>query len=414
MERNYLIKELEKAFQLLSNSERKRKPVIIYCTNQYGVPFGRIADLINGRIPLSEEKDSTLFFVAAGVADQIESFKLTEFFTQEEIEQYKGKRFTAGDIEFPLEIECIEIEKGRQWVGSIDAQTLIRLDRSGLIRYNKAKQRTCKVIYKGQTVDFQIAVVDKSVNQIAKLMLAGEYIPDDITLDIPDDLDTTPEYRYDENTHRLIFDSLQTFDITDGYHRFLAMERCVSQKPDFNYPMEIRITAFTEQRSREFIWQKDQKNKMTVSQSKSMNINRPSNDVVDMINAKGYGSNYSGLIPRSGGRVDYVALSDIIEYYYFHNKGRKPITNKEVFEVAREVIALLNEFSSENVDYLDKNYLDFKQLIILFHLIKDNGESVREAGIKLQNAIKSGEIKKITVRTIRKNLLDQIDTMDFS
>ena len=411
MKRDTLITDLTESFTNLAKSEKKRKEVILYCVNQYGFRLGRISDLINGRFGLEEESDESLFFIASSVATQDTKFQLENYFTQAEIKEYKKSRYSETKAEFPFSFDCIEVEKGKQWIGIISAQRLISLDRAGLIKYNPNKQRVSKKVYKGGGyVDFQISVIEKSVNQIAKLMEKGDYIPDDITLDIPDDTEEAPVWEYDEEAKELIFRKLDHFDITDGYHRFLAMQKCIERNPSFDYPMELRITSFTEQITRQFIYQKDQKNKMTVSNSKSMNTERPSNDVVDRVNSRGYGSNLAGLISRGEGRVDYAALSDIIEYYYF--KGKKETSNKDIAETTQEVVNILNEFTNEYVSYYDKDYLDFKRLVVLFYCIKNKGKTVKQAGKILEKAVQNDTIKEIRLRNMRKNLMDLLDRLN--
>lgn len=412
MKRDELVNDLRKMCDKLAFNEVVNSAVAKYNYDTYNVPMGRTKDLISDRINLHEESNAHLFFLTDSI-DHVQNRNfVSKYFIEAEIKEYSKEKYTEGKLEYPLEINCIEVHAGKQWIGAIDTKFLMELKRAGKIRYNADKQRTRKKIIKEDTVIFKNFVKERSVNQIANLMLKNEYIPDDITLDIPSDVEGN-KYYYDEDRSALIFDNIETLDITDGYHRFLAICKCVDKNPSFNYPMELRITVFTEQRSRQFIYQKDQKNKMTVSNSKSMDMFRPSNEICTQLNERGSGCSFSGLIQRNSGTVDFAALSDIVEYYWIRPIKKKDISNKEIMEITNEVKVILNGFVNEDVNFLENRYLSFDKLVVLFWLVKEK-EKTPEKAVQILNKIeKNGEIKKVRLRYMRKTLFDILETLDY-
>ena len=181
------------------------------------------------------------------------------------------------------------------------------------------------------------------------------------------------------------------------------------EKPGFDYPMEIRITLFPIYRTQSFVYQQDQKNKMSVTNSNSMNKNRASNIVVDRLNETGNGCNLSGQIKRSGGILEYSALSDLIEYYWF-NSTKRTFTNKDIAEVMNEVKTLLNTFVDTNPDYYEQ-YINYKVLAVYFWMIKEKGISPQQAAKKVIKAKKIGTLDNIKLRKVRKTLFNQIESL---
>ena len=408
MKKDELLKKLKKISNDLAFDREKSEDIAKYCLENYDLPVSHFMDLISDRVSFQDEKIEVLYFVSKGIDHVMFSDLCEKYFDEKEREALRFKKFIISGFDYPFTIPCIEIESNRQWIGAISAKDLMRLREADMIRYNKNKQRIRKkVMADGQTT-FKISIAQSAVNQIANLMDKGEYIPDDITLDIPDDV--TTEFKYDFDKKEIIFNYIDKLDITDGYHRYLAICKNYDKNPDFDYQMEIRITQFSIPRTQQFIYQKDQKTKMSTTQSKSYNINRPSNEVINRINERGSGLLLAGQIGRSDGTVDYMALSDIVEYYWF--KGRKEeVSNKEISDVGNQVKTLLNGIVNNDPEYFEK-YLDFKKLVTYFWLVLDKKKDYQEAISLVNKAVETGEIKKIKLREIRNRLFEELESMD--
>ena len=410
MKKEDLVIALRKILNRIALVSKERNEVAEYCYNKYNVNPGHTMDVVQDRNSLYEESDEMLYYITEAVSNT-RRIKLQDYFTEIEIKKYSKTKYKEETIEFPLVINCFEVEPNEQWIGVIDTNLLMDLRKANKINYNAEKQRVRRKINRGNEIIFRTVKNEKTISQIANLMKKREYIPDDITLDIPDN--TESDYHYDEVNHRLIINSLEHFDITDGYHRYLAICRNKDADPAFNYPMEIRITAFSLPTAQRFIWQKDQKTKMTKSNSDSMNPERPSNEVVNRMNEKGSGFNLSGEIQRSGGRISYMALSDIIEYYWFSDKKMQgKYTNKDIALVKGEVIGLLNGFIDTEPDkYYDNIYFDTKAIYFIMYLLKGKGYSGEQTSKEFQRVLNDGSLKKIPIIKIGDKLFEHIEKL---
>lgn len=406
MKREELFIELRKKLNKIALQKDGPMKIAQYCFDCYSIPMSDVLDLVTDRVSLFNQEIEIIYCITEAV-DIHYNEKLAEtYFSQKEITKFKAFKYHTGKLTFPIVIPAIEVDCGRQWVGSINAKYLLEWEQFGKIRYNVEKQRVRKQFIRGEDVAFKLDVKEKSVKEIANLMKKKEYIPDIITLDLPDD-DDTLDYEYLDNKRELLIRKIDHFDISDGFHRLLAMKRCKMENPGFDYPMEIRITAFPIYRTQSFIYQQDQKNKMSVTNSNSMNKSRASNMVVERLNDIGNGCNLCGQIKRSGGILEYSALSDLIEYYWFKSYPGKEFKNKEISDVMTEVRGLINTFVDTNPDYYEK-YINYKILSVYFWLIKEKGCESQQAAKKTIKALKSGQLDGIKLHKVRKTLFDQI------
>ena len=85
---------------------------------------------------------------------------------------------------------------------------------------------------------------NKAVSEIAYAYEHNEFIPNTLTFNIP--METNFDFYYDEDSCTLIINSLPYFDISDGYHRYVAMCRERDVNPSFNIPWELRIINFSD------------------------------------------------------------------------------------------------------------------------------------------------------------------------
>lgn len=103
--------------------------------------------------------------------------------------------------------------------------------------------------------------------------------------------------------------------------------------------MEIRIVSFTEEKAKQFIYQKDQKTKMKQIDSAAMNQYSPANTVVTNLNTNP-GSNLRGMITKTG-RIDPAFLGAVIGSYYFGEKRKYSV--KETLDMLKKDINRLSK-----------------------------------------------------------------------
>jgi hypothetical protein len=383
--REKLEKFLEKYCENIALKTELSNKIRDYINEKYKVPTGKIMDMIS-RSMLQEQTEFVLFCLLDGIDSVYNTNHKAEWYTELEISTYSNTVFEIEKIKFPIILNCVKVADD-QWIGAADSDFLLELRKAQLINYNANAQRVMKRIIKGENVLFKIGINKIAIKAIRTLMKNKMYIPTTITLNIPYASDT--DFVYNEKEKVLIINSIKAFDISDGYHRYLAMCEESEVNKDFKYPIEIRIVNFTEEKTRQFIFQEDQKTKMARIDSKTMNTNRESNIVIDRLNEMS-SFDLKGCIGRNEGTVSYNGLSEIIEYYYF--KGKKKYSNLDIINAANDVKRKLNTLTSFNTDYLTKP-LRFRELAVIFYCF--DIEEDEEKACKMIDKIMEKDLKSL-------------------
>ena len=392
---------LEKQCELIVFNTELCTKIREYMYEKYNIPTGTTMDMI-ARSILGSQTEFVLFCLVDGIDYANETNHKKEFFTELEIKQFLSERLETENIKFPIKIKCIQVSSD-QWVGATDTKFFMELRKAQLIKYNANAQRVMKRIIKGESILFKLVPNKMAIKSIRNLLQKGLYIPTTITLNIPYDSDAS--FYYDEKEKELVIKDIETFDISDGYHRFLAM--CEENDADdkFNYPMEIRIINFTDEKARQFIFQEDQKTKMAKANSNSMNMNRPSNNVIDRLNEMPT-FEFKGQIGLNDGTINYSALSDIIEYFYFNT--RKEYANVDIRNARDDVKEKLNALAEYDDKYITK-VLGVKELALIFYVFSKE-ESLTKACKIIDDAFKNDILKGIkTVSRVTKPLFNAIE-----
>ena len=259
------------------------KSIADYCYKEFDLPRARTQTILNLSGSPMEYKENEIFWILVAMNDYNDhwNLKISQFYTDIEIDTYLSAKNPKEEIKFPLRFDMIQIARD-QWIGKITAKQLISLRRADLITYNKAAQRRAKTIVRGGKETIRLNVVTKTVNSISKLLSGNKFIPNAITLNIADG---AADFYYDEDSKQLIIKDIKSFDIIDGFHRYVAL--CGTADDDksgsFDYPMEFRIVAFSEDKTSQFIWQEAQQTKMTEVDVKSYNTDDLANKIANRV-----------------------------------------------------------------------------------------------------------------------------------
>jgi len=377
--------------------------------SKYNIPSGMAMDLLAGRINLEDTSEFYLFILLDTTDEVIKKDKVKEYFTEIEINGYSTSKYEEEKFEFPIVIKCIPVSTD-QWIGATDVNFLMSLRKAQLINYNTNAQRTMQKIVRGEKTLYKIALNKTAISEIRSSLNNETYIPNTITLNIPEDAD----YFYNEKDNTLVINNLDHFDISDGYHRYIAMCQEKDFNPSFNYPMELRLITFDESRIKQFIFQEDQKTKMSRLDSKSMNMNSPANLVTERLN-RDIMFNLKGKIQRNEGNIDFGEFASIVEFIYFKLPNRDSGT-PEVIKTEKELRDKLNYLTEHNNDWLTKKF-NFKELMIILYLIskaENEYDSTADLYNKINNTLaKADELDKrvFTVKIPKKSMLNAIDKL---
>ena len=325
--------------------------------NIHNIPQSRIMDIISHRVGISECTPLELY----ALCEAADNHKLTEYFTDEAINGYTNLKLEEKPIlEFPLVLKMIRVAED-QYIGSVDTDFLMKLKDAQLINYNPFAQRPRLLVKRNTQEYYKIQLNQKAVTEIKKALIEKRYVPNTITLNIP--VNGNNDFRYDEKKNELRINKIDKFDISDGYHRYIAISQLKSENPDFDYPMELRIFNFLDDRVRTFIFQEDQKTKMRKIDSDSMNMSADANIVVERLNADTRFDLMKQIQRGGSGVIDYGELSSIIHYFYF--KGKKIENPAPVrVQVQNDYIETFNSIVGREPERMNEKF-SFKELCII-------------------------------------------------
>jgi hypothetical protein len=402
----YLGEQCEKI--VLDNGVCKR--IYDYANENYDIPKGMVSDLITMRVSLSEASEFVLFILLDTIEKVTEQKKsvIDQFYTMQEVQQYRKSKYEVDKIKFPLVFKMIQVADD-QWTGSIDVKALMKLRAAQLINYNTNAQRTMQKIVKGDKEFYKITLNQKSVNDIAESFRNNTFIPNPLTLNVP--METDFDFYYDKDTCSLVIKSLEHLDIVDGFHRYIAACQISDADNSFNYPMELRIINFSEDKAKQFIYQEDQKTKMRKIDSNSLNMNKASNIIVTRLN-ENVRCNLKGLISRNDGIVPFGELAELVDYFYFKEYQLKGKENKIIIQAVNELTENFNILTEYDTTYLEKSW-DYRTLLTVmfcFDYFKDKDKTemcrVINDAAKL---VRESDNKKFYSKVPRKSLMNEVE-----
>ena len=367
----------------LSRYPGVQRQVMDYCFKTYQIPRSLIMDIFTFRKSVEELTEFELFSIVDGIDYYYNTVKkevtnyVKKYFTTDEIKVLAKEKYQSNELQFPLKISCIEINHN-QWIGGADVQFLMRLKKAGLIRYNENAQRTLrrKIINGEET--YRITLNKTAVNSIKKRFDENIFVPNTITLNIPDD---EYDFMYDAKNKELVITSLDHFDIPDGYHRYVAMGQKYSLDPSWNWPIELRIVKFSDAQIRDFIYQEDQKTKMKRLDSSSMNMVAPENVCLEKLNTD-IMFNLKGEISRNKGNLNFSELADIVRYLYFLPSTLKGINiNKRIAEIEKSLLTDINDLTNID-DSLLTHRFTFAEMVTMVYGFTQIKEKNRQEALK--------------------------------
>lgn len=408
--RNELEKKLKEYSYRVASNNVYYNSIINYCKDNYDVPVGITSDLISLRKTFSEASSFILFvllnaFISTSLSN---SDNIKKHFTQKEIEKFSGLKYEEEKLEFPIIINAIQVNDD-QWIGTISSKTLMLMRKAQIINYEENTQRVKKRVVRGDNVFFEISLKKKTIDEISAKLAERTYISDDLTLNIP--YESNANFYYDKAKMQLVIKSIDAFDMIDGYHRYISICKSSDQDQDFEYNMELRITNFDESKCQRFIYQKDQKTKMSKVDSDTYNPDDLSNMVVTRLNDNP-ASNIKGMIKRNDGLISFAELSSVIRYFYFKNKVPKSEERVEVVKVTSQLMNCFNSYSDIHYEFLTKKH-DLKELAIILYVYinsenKTGNDFVREIDSAFDKFGSTNDNNPSVGRTMKKSIENEI------
>ena len=389
------------------------KGIYAYANEMYNIPKGMVSDLITKRIEMSEVSEFVLFALFDSIYNVCKNNGKKDiqgvdaFYTMKEAKHYRVSKYETDQIKFPLVFKMVEIDND-QWIGKTDIQTLMLLRNAQLISYNANTQRTLQKIIKGDKETYKISLNNKAVGEIKQSFEEGNFISNTITLNVP--LDSDSDFYYDKDSNSLIINSLETFDILDGYHRFVAMGQIYDMNNSFNHPMELRLTAWDETKAKTFIWQDNKKTFMKKVDRESYNLNKAANIVVERLN-NNILCNLKGMISRGTGIVNFGELADLIDYFYFKGvtKEKERTVSMQAIKELTDNFNLLTEYDSKYLEH-KISYRTLLVIMFCFDYFRDKDKKKMCQVIdSVSIIVEKSDSKKFNNKTPRRTLMSEIE-----
>lgn len=344
------------------------REIVQACSLRFGMPPFRSQTILQLDASTTELRDCEIYWMLHCIKDICPNanVKLDDYFTDYEIESYSKMKYSSGKVDFPIVLDAVQVADD-QFVGSIKASKLVQWRNAGLVRYNKDLQRRLTTVVRGGKAYEVITLNSKSVTEMVSCFQRGEFIPNAITLNIDED---EMDFYYDGDRHQLVIQSVKHLDLTDGYHRLVALSKVIEADPTFDYNMELRITNFSEAKAGHFIGQEEKHVPIPKRDIRSFDMNDISNKITRKINDSPM-CNLTGAIMR-GGRVDFAAFAEMVEELYIKRMSEDDV-KKAIITVPKDLIESINIMTEANPELLERKFsvMEVRILVYVCALYRD-------------------------------------------
>lgn len=349
LRREALNKILQDCILKYADTPTDNKRLVMYLYVQYKMPLFRANTIMSFNLALDEIKDIEVFWIMSALNHLFTAnIDLTLYFTEIEIENYSVMKWrNEAESNFPLTIKCLPVSD-RQWIGTVEARDIVKW-RNSFLRYNKNIQRRLRTVVRGGKTYEEITLKEGSVKRIKELLLQRKFVPNTITLNMGDDC----EYYYDDAQTSLVITSADHLDLTDGYHRLVALSKVLEENPDYDLTMELRITAFSESLANHFIWQEEQRNVMPKNVIQSYNLDDIGNRIVKKVNEDPT-CNLCGNITR-GGLCDFSTFADMLSYCLLREMPQEE-KKRALITVSKDMVMSINTITENDPDMISRKF----------------------------------------------------------
>ncbi|TCI26679.1 hypothetical protein EVJ32_04710 [Exiguobacterium sp. SH5S4] len=219
-----------------------------------------ITDIMNKRTDFKDIPATELVLFARIVYGRFPDFEIINpqrYFKPGEIKaaQYYTRNNRPEYIKLPLTVNNALSVQYDEYIAIMSAKQLVKMLDSSIVTYNFDSQRDAKsmVDTNGRIVR-AINVNQKSVIEIAQLMLNGEYLPDMLTFNmLLGSNDEREEFSSKGNS--IVVNEGTQLDILDGFHRLSAMQQAVEANPEFDLNFPVAFKNFDIQKAKRYVGQ---------------------------------------------------------------------------------------------------------------------------------------------------------------
>lgn len=349
-------------------SKKEKRNLYDEVYQKYGISVDVVEQMITFKRNISEFTPFEVF----AVVWFLDRDCLSKYYTEGEIEFMSNEKIVEETVTLPIEFDNMVQIAADQWIGKITVQELMKLKKARLINYEEGEQRGYKRMKSGSMEIWKPFVSNKNVKEIKESMERGEYIPDPMTLNMPEG----SVFKYNSGTLTVISMPKGMFNLDDGYHRYLAMSQIYDFDQSFDYPMELRLVNFSNSKANRFIYQQDQKTQMRKVLSDSYNPDALPNKIVNFIKNDS-GCYVSSMIGRNGASINEAVLAKLINHYFITSPIKREDEMSFVLKTKNDLKQKFNAIAEQNEIFLRKYPDDL--LMIVMHVFASETEMEKYA-----------------------------------
>lgn len=357
---------------------------------KFGFPSGVVSDIVTMRTDMADASKELLYAITSVVSKKYHTINVEKYFSVTEIETYRKYRYKVGTTKFPITFKnMIEVIEDEQYIGKITVRELMELRDAQILNYNVDTQRPM-TLKRGDNFEYyKITLNRDAVNQMTELFQKGDFISNAITLNLPPDCDIS--YRNGELT---IKDEVK-FDILDGYHRYIALSNLYNLDNTFDYPMELRVTFFNQEKAKQFIYQEAQRTPLSKADADSMNKNDYGVKICQYIRRM-LGNDIVG----SCGIINESLLTRLISLLYVEHTS---YSKARQHEIGNQIMKVVNETETEVPELLDNIWtLNFTVMFFAEAKLNDlKGKELYDKALEKAGAIKEIDVGNLSMKRIK-------------
>lgn len=365
---------------------------------------GDISSIFKFTTPISNVNDFVLYVFTKAMFKATKEIRIdpTTYFTKIEIEdgdKWKQETIKEQDKEPVVFRDCIKINNNT-WLTTVTNKDLYNMFNVRTLVYNVKTQRPLITREKanGNIIE-RIDINPKAVHEIESLIKEDLFIPDPFTINALYNENLNMEEN--EKARTVTFFSGE-LNLTDGNHRMRGEFKALVNNPTLIRNIPILLTRLTEERAKDYIFQKSQHNPLNADFKKTINPTRLSNQIIDFLNTekksllKGRITKDSSQLKAKGSKavVEFNTLADSIDLTF------NPKQQTELFAMNKFIMNGLNHIINV-FDILLKDYSEAKtwcMYICMLYAIKDmdDWETI------LDNLLLDIDIKDVQFKAINK------------
>lgn len=284
--------------------------------SKYRIMEGRIEEVLsNPELLENDLRELALFTEQIYLKTGIQELNPDNLFTKAEMDEARQFDFIlendVDNIEFPLEIDNVNIVGNGVFVASLNIKTVAKLMKSQMLNYNFEIQRQATTIKRQDSFILTPTIHKKNVREMKDLLLKGELIHTTLAFNAATQTsESGEELVYNSKKNTLTITEGTRLDILDGYHRCLASQQAYEVNPDLDFRFIVIFSNYTTKQAQQYQAQLAKATPIPKARVQELEANRYADTVVQILKA---GSELKGRVSSSKGKMNITA-GELVSY----------------------------------------------------------------------------------------------------